>query len=495
MNNPLLTNTTLPLFSAIKPEHIEPAIDQLLAESRAVVEHQLQTRKNYSWEKLIQPLEEAENKLHKAWSPVSHLNAVLNSEELRAAYNACLPKLSDYGTEMGQNKALFNAYRMISKSSEFADFDTAQQKIIRNALRDFRLSGVDLPEAQKQRYKEIAQEYSLVTSRYEENVLDATNAWSKLITHQPDLAGLPESALSGAKQTAQNRGEEDGWMLTLQFPSYLAVMTYADDWHLRKEIYEAFTTRASDQGPQYTDKNWDNTLVMERILALRHEKAQLLGFNNYAEYSLATKMANKPEEVMDFLENLATKSWRQARLDLIELKAFALQNYNFGDLEPWDISYYSEKMRQHTYQLSQEEVKSYFPVTRVLTGLFAIVELLYGLQISEIHDFDSWHSDVRFFEIHDKDGQLRGQFYLDLYAREHKRGGAWMDDCVGRKKVDDVLQTPVAYLVCNFTPPTADTPALLTHDDVTTLFHEFGHGLHHLLTQVDYLGVSGINGV
>jgi len=495
MNNPLLTNTTLPLFSAIKPEHIEPAIDQLLAESRAVVEHQLQTRKNYSWEKLIQPLEEAENKLHKAWSPVSHLNAVLNSEELRAAYNACLPKLSDYGTEMGQNKALFNAYRMISKSSEFADFDTAQQKIIRNALRDFRLSGVDLPEAQKQRYKEIAQEYSLVTSRYEENVLDATNAWSKLITHQPDLAGLPESALSGAKQTAQNRGEEDGWMLTLQFPSYLAVMTYADDWHLRKEIYEAFTTRASDQGPQYTDKNWDNTLVMERILALRHEKAQLLGFNNYAEYSLATKMANKPEEVMDFLENLATKSWRQARLDLIELKAFALQNYNFGDLEPWDISYYSEKMRQHTYQLSQEEVKSYFPVTRVLTGLFAIVELLYGLQISEISDFDSWHSDVRFFAIHDKDGQLRGQFYLYLYAREHKRGGAWMDDCVGRKKVDDVLQTPVAYLVCNFTPPTADTPALLTHDDVTTLFHEFGHGLHHLLTQVDYLGVSGINGV
>ena len=495
MNNPLLINAPLPLFSQIKPEHIEPAIDQLLAKARSLVEETLQTRKNYSWEKLIEPLEVVENELHKAWSPVSHLNSVLNSDELRAAYNACLPKLSDYGTEMGQNKALFNAYRMISKSSEFADFDTAQQKIIRNALRDFRLSGVDLPEAQKQRYKEIAQEYSLVTSRYEENVLDATNAWSKLITHQPDLAGLPESALSGAKQTAQNRGEEDGWMLTLQFPSYLAVMTYADDWHLRKEIYEAFTTRASDQGPQYTDKNWDNTLVMERILALRHEKAQLLGFNNYAEYSLATKMANKPEEVMDFLENLATKSWRQARLDLIELKAFALQNYNFGDLEPWDISYYSEKMRQHTYQLSQEEVKSYFPVTRVLTGLFAIVELLYGLQISEIHDFDSWHSDVRFFEIHDKDGQLRGQFYLDLYAREHKRGGAWMDDCVGRKKVDDVLQTPVAYLVCNFTPPTADTPALLTHDDVTTLFHEFGHGLHHLLTQVDYLGVSGINGV
>lgn len=494
MNNPLLINATLPLFSQIKPEHVEPAIDALLAAARAVVEEQLQTRKNYSWKKLIQPLDDVENKLHKAWSPVSHLNAVMNSEELRAAYNACLPKLSDYGTEMGQNKALFNAYRMISKSTEFASFDVAQQKIIRNALRDFRLSGIDLTEAQKQRYKEIAQELSQFTSRFEENVLDATNAWCKLITHKTDLAGLPESALAQAKQTAESRGEE-GWMITLQFPSYLAVMTYADDWNLRREHYEAFATRASDQGPQYPEKDFDNTPVMERILALRHEKALLLGFNNYAELSLATKMANKPEEVMAFLDDLAAKSWRQARNDLIELKEFALEHYHFGDLEPWDIGYYSEKMRRHQYQLSQEEVKQYFPITRVLPGLFAIVEELYGLQIKEISDFDSWHPDVQFFEIHDQDGQLRGQFYLDLYAREHKRGGAWMDDCVGRRKVDDVVQTPVAYLVCNFTPPTGDEPALLTHDEVTTLFHEFGHGLHHLLTQVDYSGVSGINGV
>ncbi|MDP3838952.1 MAG: M3 family metallopeptidase, partial [Methylococcales bacterium] len=367
MNNPLLINATLPLFSQIKPEHVEPAIDAILAEARAVVEEQLQTRKNYSWEKLIQPLDDVENKLHKAWSPVSHLNAVLNSEELRAAYNACLPKLSDYGTEMGQNKALFNAYRMISKSTEFASFDVAQQKIIRNALRDFRLSGIDLTEAQKQRYKEIAQELSQFTSRFEENVLDATNAWSKLITHTPDLAGLPESSLAGAKQTAESRGEE-GWMITLQFPSYLAVMTYADDWNLRREHYEAFATRASDQGPQYPEKDFDNTPVMERILALRHEKALLLGFNNYAELSLATKMANKPEEVMEFLDDLAAKSWRQARNDLIELKQFALEHYNFADLEPWDIGYYSEKMRRHQYQLSQEEVKQYFPVSRVLSG-------------------------------------------------------------------------------------------------------------------------------
>ena len=494
MNNPLLINALLPLFSQIKPEHIEPAIDQLLAEARSIIEERLQTRENYSWEELIEPLETVENTLHKAWSPVSHLNAVLNSEELRAAYNACLPKLSDYGTEMGQNKTLFNAYRIIHKSSVFSEFDDAQQKIIRNAIRDFRLSGVDLNEGQKQRYKEIAQELSRFTSRFSENVLDATNAWTKLITHQDDLAGLPESALAQAKQTAESMGQE-GWMLTLQFPSYLAVMTYADDWILREELYEAYSTRASDQGPQYPDKDWDNAPIMERILALRHEKALMLGFGNYAEYSLATKMAGKPEEVMAFLEDLADKSWRQARNDFIDLREFALQHYHFGELEPWDIQYYSEKMRRHQYCLSQEEVKCYFPVTRVLPGLFAIVEKLYGLQISEISDFDSWHPDARFFTIYDSDGQLRGQFYLDLYARPHKRGGAWMDDCVGRRKVNGELQTPVAYLVCNFTPPTADTPALLTHDEVTTLFHEFGHGLHHLLTQIDYLSVSGINGV
>jgi oligopeptidase A len=494
MNNPLLENVALPLFSQIKPEHIEPAIDNLLAEARALIEERLQTRKNYSWEKLLEPLETLENKLHKAWSPVEHLNAVQNSEELREVYNACLPKLSDFATEMGQNKTLFNAYRVIAKSSEFSEFDTAQQKIIRNALRDFRLSGIDLNEEQKQRYKEIAQELARFTSRYEENVLDATNAWRKLISHKQELAGLPESALAQAKQTAEQH-DEQGWMLTLQFPSYLAVMTYADDWLLREEVYTAFITRASDQGPQYPDKDWDNTIIMDQILALRHEKARLLGFDNYAEYSLATKMAGKTQEVMTFLEDLAAKSWRQARNDFIELKAFVTEHYHFSDLEPWDITYYSEKMRRHYYQLSQEKVKQYFPVPRVLTGLFGIVEKLYGLQITEIAEFDSWHSDVQFFAIHDKDGELRGQFYLDLYARPKKRGGAWMADCVGRRKVHDTVQTPVAFLVCNFTPPTADTPSLLTHDDVTTLFHEFGHGLHHLLTKIDHLGVSGINGV
>jgi len=492
MNNPLLTDSILPLFSAIKPEHVEPAIDQLLAEARATVEKCLQTKQNYTWEKLIAPIADAEDRLNKAWSPVSHLNSVCNNEELRAAYNACLPKLSEYATEIGQNKRLFYAYRLIAKHSEFSTLDSAQQKIIRNALRDFRLSGVALSEEKKQRYKEICQELSQHTSHFEENVLDATNAWNKVINNKRDLVGMPESAIAGAKQAAEQAGEE-GYMLTLQFPSYNAVMTYADSRELRREVYEAYTTRASETGPQ--GGHFDNSLLMEQILSLRHEKAKLLGFNNYAELSLATKMAKKPEDVIGFLENLATKSWRQARNDLIELQNFAREVHSFIEMEPWDISYYSEKMRQHFYQLSQEEVKSYFPVTRVLPGLFAVAERLYGLNITEIFDFDTWHPDVQFFQIHDRDGQLRGQFFIDLFARPKKRGGAWMDDCVSRKKSGDNVQIPVAYLTCNFTPPTGGAPALMTHDEVTTLFHEFGHGLHHMLTQVDHLGVSGINGV
>jgi oligopeptidase A len=492
MNNPLLANSTLPLFSQIKPEHVVPAIDQLLSDARASVEQHLQATQHYTWQNLIEPLENVDDKLNKAWSPVSHLNSVVNSDELRDAYNACLPKLSAYSTEMGQNEALFKAYRFIADSAEFATLDTAQQKIINNALRDFKLSGIDLDAEKKQRYKDISQELSALASNYEENLLDATNAWSKLIRDEQDLAGLPESALAQAKQTAASH-DQDGWMITLQFPSYISVLTYADNRELRREHYEAFATRASDQGPHAGQ--WDNSEIMEKILALRHEKARLLGFSNYAELSLATKMAEKPQDVTDFLEDLADRSWRHARKDLAELRDFAKQHYGISDLQSWDMTYYSEKMRQHFYQLSQEEVKAYFPITRVLPGLFAIVEKLYGLQIAELSDFDSYHPDLRFFQIHDQNGQLRGQFYFDLYARAKKRGGAWMDDCVSRKRSDDGIQTPVAYLTCNFTPPTGDTPALLTHDDVTTLFHEFGHGLHHMLTQVDHLGVSGINGV
>jgi oligopeptidase A len=492
MSNPLLQNSALPLFSQINPEHVEPAIDQLLAEARAVVEQHLQATAEYTWENLIESIEDAEDRLSKAWSPVSHMNSVVNSDALREAYNACLPKLSEYSTEMGQNERLFNAYQFIANSDAYAALDTAQQKIIQNALRDFRLSGIDLDAEKKQRFKEISQELSQLASKYEENLMDATNAWTKLIRDADDLAGLPESALALARQTAESHNEE-GWMITLQFPSYIAVMTYADNRELRREHYEAFATRASDQGPHAG--LYDNSEIMEKTLALRHEKALLLGFNNYAELSLARKMAEKPDDVIGFLEDLADRSWRQARKDLVELRQFARQHYGVSDLQPWDISYYSEKMRQHYYQLSQEAVKAYFPITRVLPGLFAVVERLFGLNISEITGFDSWHPDVRFFEIHDQHGQLRGQFYTDLYARPKKRGGAWMDDCVSRKKTGDRIQTPVAYLTCNFTPPAGNDPALLTHDEVTTLFHEFGHGLHHMLTQINHLGVSGINGV
>ena len=492
MNNPLLTHFELPPFSHIKPEHVVPAIDQLLSDARATVANCLNATTDYTWKNLIEPIENAKNRLNKAWSPVSHMNSVVNSDELREAYNACLPKLSAYSTEMGQNEALFRAYKSIAEKAEYASLDTAQKKIIQNALRDFHLSGIDLDAGKKQRYKEISQQLSQLASNFEENVLDATNGWSKHITHELDLTGLPPSAMTLARQTAEQNGLE-GWMITLQFPSYQAVMTYADNRELRREHYEAYATRASDQGPHAG--RWDNSEIMEKILALRHEKARLLGFNNFAELSLATKMADKPDDVIAFLEDLADKSWRQARRDLAELREFARTYYGINELQTWDIGYYSEKMRQHYYQLSQEEVKAYFPVTNVLPGLFAVVERLYGLQISEVHDFDSWHPDVRFFEITDKHGELRGKFYIDLYARPKKRGGAWMDDCVGRKKVDGCVQTPVAYLTCNFTPPGGNDPALLTHDEVTTLFHEFGHGLQHMLTRVDHLGVSGINGV
>lgn len=492
MTNPLLETTELPQFSAIRPEHVEPAIDQLLADARQTIADCLQAGQDYTWLNLIDPIEAAEDRLNKAWSPVSHMNSVVNSEAMREAYNACLGKLSEYATETGQNRALFEAYQAIHDSPAFAQLDRAQRRIIQNALRDFHLSGVDLSADKQARYKEISQQLSKLASQYEENLLDATNAWHKQITAIEELAGLPESALAQAKQAAETENKE-GWLINLQFPSYLAIMTYADNRELRREHYEAFCTRASDQGPHAGQ--WDNSSIMEQILALRHEKAQLLGFNNYAKYSLATKMAQSTDDVVKFLEDLADKSSHQAQQDLAELKAFAVSEYGLDDLQAWDIGYYSEKMRQHFYQLSQEEVKAYFPDNRVIPGLFAIVEKLYGLQISEIQDFDTWHPDVRFYQILDGDGQLRGRFYLDLYARAKKRGGAWMDDCVCRRKTAEQLQTPVAYLICNFTPPTGNDPALLTHDEVQTLFHEFGHGLHHMLTQIDHLGVSGINGV
>lgn len=492
MNNPLLTAETLPPFSKIEPEHIEPAIDYLLEQCRALVNIKTQLTEPFSWENFVDPIEKVEDRLNKAWSPISHINSVVNNKDIREAYNACLPKLSQYSTEMGQNKALYNAYNQIANSPDFSTLSQGQQKTIQNALRDFELSGISLTPDQQVRYREISQELTKLASKFEENVLDATHAWKKHILDETVLTGLPESTRTLAKTTAETDGLS-GWVLTLDFPCYLAVMTYADNPALRQEIYTAFATRASAVNPETAQ--WDNTQIMNDLLALRHEKAQLLGFNNYAELSLATKMADNPQQVIDFLEDLANKSKEQAQKDFDALQQFAQQEYKVKQLDAWDINYFSEKMRQQHLELSQEEIRNYFPITRVLPGLFTIVNKLYGLTISEIHDFDRWHTDVRFFEIHDKNKALRGKFYLDLYARPNKRGGAWMDDCVSRKNGPEGLQTPVAYLTCNFTPPSSDDPALLSHDEVITLFHEFGHGLHHMLTQVDALSVSGINGV
>jgi oligopeptidase A len=493
MSNSLLEMTGLPPFSKIKPEEIEPAIDTLLKQNREQLQHLLANTGQYSWDNLIQPLEEMDDRLDRVWSPVSHMNSVVNSDELREAYNACLPKLSDYGTELGQNEQLYRAYKSISDSPEYEQLDAAQKKIIDNALRDFHLSGVDLPAEKKQRYKEIQQRLSSLTTKFEENLLDATHAWHKQITDENQLAGLPESARAMAKQAAGDK-QLDGWVFTLDFPSYYAILSYANDRDLRSEMHKAYVTRASDQGP--SAGQWDNSEVMEEILALRHELAGLLGFANYAERSLATKMAESPDQVLSFLHDLARKAKPVAEQDLEELAVFAHEEHGLDKLEPWDVAYYSEKLRQHKYAISQEDLKPYFPETRVITGMFEVVKRLYGIEIRETDDVDTWHPDVRFYEIRDGQGNLRGQFYLDLYARAKKRGGAWMDDCRGRlRQHNGDLQTPVAYLTCNLTPPIGDDPALFTHDEVITLFHEFGHGLHHMLTQVDYIGVSGINGV
>ncbi|ODB84500.1 oligopeptidase A [Candidatus Thiodiazotropha endoloripes] len=489
MTNALLDMTGLPPFSRIEPPMVEPAIDTLLQENRQTMESLLSTISDPGWHNFVEPLEIAEDRLSRTWSPVSHMNSVVNHDELREVYNACLPKLSDYATEVGQNSRLCEAYK---KVAEQQDLDNAQKKMLENTLLEFRLSGVDLPEDKKQRFKEISQSLSKLTTKFEENLLDATNAWSKLITDPEQLAGLPESAMALAKQTAEQR-EQQGWLLTLEFPSYFPVMTYADQRELRRELYEAYATRASDCGPHAGQ--WDNSEVMEQILALRHEQAQLLGYDNYAERSLARKMARNTEEVMSFLTDLAQRSKAQAERELADLTQFASENYGIDQLEAWDIGYYSEKLRQHRHAISQEELKPYFPETRVIPGMFAVVERLYGIRIQSVEGVDTWHPDVRFYEIRDKQNQLRGQFYLDLYARPKKRGGAWMDECATRFFSDSVDQVPVAYLTCNFSPPVGDQPALFTHDEVETLFHEFGHGLHHMLTRIDYPSVAGINGV
>ncbi len=492
MTNPLLTETILPPFSRILAEHVEPAVETVLQEAKQTVADLLTHLDTPTWQSLIIPMEEIDANIQRVWSPISHLNSVMNSEELRVAYNACLPKLSEFSTELGQNEGLFKAYKTLANSDEYGSLDTAQKKVIDNAIRDFRLSGIELSQDDRDRYKTLSQSLTELTAKFEENVLDATHAWQKCIADESQLAGLPESAKAMAAQMAE-RAEEEGWLFTLDYPSYLPIMTYADDRALREECYTAFATRASDQGP-YANQ-WDNTPVIADILSLRHQLANLIGFDNHAKRSLATKMAQSPQQVLDFLSDLAKRSKPIAEQEMAELRDFAKETAGIEDLAAWDMMYFAEKLRQQRYAISQEEVKPYFPESQVVPGLFAVVNKLYGLTIVERHDVDVWHEDVRFFDIFDVDGQLRGQFYLDLYARQHKRGGAWMDECKVRRQTAIGMQTPVAYLTCNFSEPLGDKPALFTHDEVTTLFHEFGHGLHHMLTKIPYSDVSGINGV
>ncbi|NOX09051.1 MAG: oligopeptidase A [Gammaproteobacteria bacterium] len=492
MQNPLLETTGLPAFSHIQAQHLEPAIDHLLQENKTTIQKLLNENTEYSWDNLVQPLEDMDDRLSRAWSPASHMNSVVNSDVLRAAYNACLPKLSAYSTELGQNEGLYRAFKQIAESSTFDQLETAQQKIIHNALRDFRLSGIELETDARNRFKAIMQELSSLSAKFDENLLDATHAWKKHITNIDELKGLPESAIALAQQIAE-RENKDGWLLTLEFPSYFPVITYADSRALREEVYTAYVTRASDQGPH--PRKWDNTQIMEQLLTLRKEMALLLGFDNYADYSIATKMAASTEQVLSFLNDLADRSTSIAKKELEEIREFAQEQHQHDTLEAWDISYFSEKMRKQRYDISQEELKPYFPENHVIDGMFKVVNRLYGLHIKEEQGIDCWHEDVRFFSIHDEEENLRGQFYLDLYARPHKRGGAWMDECITRKSIADKIQTPVAYLTCNFSPPIGDDPALFTHEEVLTLFHEFGHGLHHMLTQINFSGVSGISGV
>lgn len=493
MSNPLLTFTDLPPFSKIKPEHVKPAVENAIEECRTKIEEVLTDNDAPTWENLVAPIEEVDDHLSRIWSPISHMNSVVNSEELREAYESCLPLLSEYSTWVGQNKALFEAYKAIRNSEAFSTLSQAQQKTITDELRDFELSGIGLPASEQKRYGEISKRMSELGSKFSNNVLDATMGWTKHVTDEADLSGMPESALAAAKVAAESKGL-DGYLLTLEMPSYLPVMTYCDNQALRQEMYEAYVTRASDRGPNAG--KWDNTEIIAEELKLRHEIAQLLGFNSFSEKSLATKMAETPEQVLHFLNDLAKRAKPQGEREVQALHDFVFSEFGISELNLWDIAYYSEKYKQHLFQISDEELRPYFPENKVISGLFEVLNRVFGMSVQEKEGVDSWHDSVRFFEIYDGDDQLRGSFYLDLYAREHKRGGAWMDDCRGRRTTaSGALQTPVAYLTCNFNKPVGDKPALFTHNEVTTLFHEFGHGIHHMLTQIDVGAVSGINGV
>jgi oligopeptidase A len=490
-NNPLVQDHELPPFREIQPEHIVPGMEFILEDNRKRI-GEIIVKGDFSFQGLVKSLEQLEDRLNKAWSPIGHMNAVVNSDELREAYNACLPKLSEYHTELGQNEALYQALESLSKSAESDTLTQAEKKVVENLLRDFRLSGVALDSEKKERFAELSKQLAEVTSKFADNVMDATDAWSKLITDPEDLVGVPEGALKLAKQAAEQRGQQ-GYLITLDHPSYFPVLTHCENATLRQEISIAATTRASDKGPNAGQ--FDNSQLMPQIMGLRNELASLLSFANPAERSLATKMAETPQQVIDFLNDLAEKSVPAARAEFRELEEFASREYGCESLNPWDGIFYTEKLKKAKFDISDEQVRPYFPAPIVTAGMFEVVNKLFGIEVRKTEGVELWHDDASSYDIY-RDGQLIARFYLDLYARAKKRGGAWMDDCRARRLLpDSSLQLPVAYLTCNFPGPAGDTPALLSHDDVITLFHEFGHGLHHMLTRVDRSAVSGINGV
>jgi len=487
--NPLLDFSGLPRFAEFKPDQVTPALDQLLAENRELIARQETDGPEPSWENFVAPLDDANERLRRAWGQVAHMNAVMNSPALRETYNANLGRISQYFTELSQSEALFGKYKALRASGRFSAFTQAQRKVIDNELRDFRLGGAELSPGHKARFKQLSERLAQLSSTFNDNLLDATNAFELIIQDRAQLSGIPEDVLEAAHKAAEESGKE-GWKFTLQMPSYLPVMQYADNRELRQRLYYAYVTRASEYG----NPGLDNTALITEILKLRREQAQLLGFKTFAELSLEPKMADTPEQVLGFLEELAVRAKPYAERDLGELKEFAARQLKIAELQSWDVAYASEKLRVARYAFSDQEVKQYFPEQQVLAGMFRVVETLYGLGFAA-EEAPRWHEDVRFFSIRNADGALVGQFYLDLYARPSKRGGAWMDDAITRRRKAAGIQTPVAYLNCNFSAPVGGRPALFTHDEVITLFHEFGHGLHHLLTRVDVLGVSGINGV
>jgi oligopeptidase A len=499
MENPLFAAPAiddLPDFQRIRPEHAEPAIDAVLAECRARLDTLLTdaNRPDWQprWEAFIEPLEEMNDRIARVWGPIQHLFGVTSTADWRKAYNACLPKLTTYSLELAQNERLLHGYERLAASPEFAGYSNAKKKVIADALRDFRLAGIALPADQKARFTAIELRLSELQSKFEENLIDSVQAYGKHVTDEKALRGMTEQGKALAQEKARAKGLE-GYLIALDFPSYDAVISYADDRELRRELYEAYGTRASDQGP--VAGKFDNTPLMNEILALRHEEAKLLGYANFAEVSLATKMADTPDEIEKFLLDLNTRARPRALNELDELRRFATKRDGLAIIEPWDTAYYSEKLKEEKLAFSEEELRPYFPAQQVVLGMFKLVERLYGVVIEKVDGITTWHPDVTTYALRDANGTRIGLFYLDPYARQDKRGGAWMDECVSRRRAPAGLQRPAAYLTCNFTPPLPGQPALLTHDEVLTLFHEFGHGLHHLLTRVDEAAVSGIHGV